>query len=47
MPSQPRFAADTILRTALRAADEVDPPAEEPQELTTEQVERFLIRNWQ
>ena len=47
MPSQPRFAADIILRTALQAADEVDPPAEEPQELTTEQVERFLFRNWQ
>ena len=30
----------------MQAADEVDPPAEEPQELTSEQVERSVTRYW-
>lgn len=46
MPTHSPYAADTILRMALQAANTINPPAQEPQELTTPQLKRFLLRNW-
>lgn len=40
------YPADTILRMALQAANELNPPEVEPAELTTAQLKRFLLRNW-
>ena len=45
-PTRPPYPADTILRMALQAANTVNPLAQEPQELTTPQIKRFLLRNW-
>lgn len=46
MPTHPPYPADTILRMALHAAGQVNPPAQAPQELNTPQLKHFLLRNW-
>ena len=47
MSTHSPYPADAILRMALHAADAVNPPAQAPQELSTPQIKRFLLRNWQ
>lgn len=42
----PRYAADTILRTALKAASDIDPVHGDPAKLTSDQVRRWITRNW-